>query len=85
MLHALLLKGLLHGDSLCRQRALHLLQACVSEDCAPQVRDSDSCKLSGLKSGLQSLAIVQGTTSLKFDGTAQHRLSGSIHACLGWY
>jgi hypothetical protein len=36
-LHALLLAGLLHGDLHCRQRAAHLLEACVAAGCAPKV------------------------------------------------
>lgn len=41
MLHGLLLQGLLHGDLHCRQRAVHLLEACVGAGCAPQVRGDE--------------------------------------------
>lgn len=37
LLHGLILEGLAHGDLMCRQRAVHLLEVCVAEGCAPQV------------------------------------------------
>jgi hypothetical protein len=54
LLHGLLLEGLQHGDLHCRQRAVHLLEACVAAGCAPHVSCGTSLKLNYTSAQLES-------------------------------